>query len=526
MPLQDRKLWFRDPNRSVDSWDPKERPLPVTGNTIETYLEVLDYYVALGKAIRATRPGVADLIHIAGWNIDLRAYIDKAGATPRQTLEDVLTIAARGGVEVRVLMPAQPHDGQDGNLAGAGALGGGGFLDPFFRLLGTHHQQFVVIRNADGLLAFCGGCDLDNARLGRDGVRPDEKQPFSNALKSAAWHDVRVKVRGPVVTDLWNSFYQRFQDVAVTYIIVPFADKVITRKPPLSLRKPDAAAAKPTQAGLDIQVVRTYPNKKKRIRGDELIVFPKQPGYSFAPQGEMGIYQLLVSALEKTTTSIYLEDQYLVNTVAMANNPPITDAIRRAIEKDSFKKMVILVAGTGTVQGELLQAGTRRADFMNQLGPQAAKKVSTYIYTGDYNSPYWLHSKLWIFDDQFVIIGSANCNRRGYSHDSELDIGIADPNQTTGGKFFAKRLRMDLWLKHLNALPVAAGVNAKGKLTEKDVTDFVKAAPLWDQAKLLIRIDFQANPPSDLAAASLISQKYPAAVVPLAGLASRSSDWS
>ncbi len=525
-PVLDQKLWFGDANRPPDSWDPKSKPLPVTGNQITTYVEVLDYYVALGKAIRATRPNVADFVYIAGWNIDLKAYLDPVGTTPRQTLEDVLKTVAKSGVEVRVLMPAQPHDGQDGNLAGFGALGGGGFLDPFFKFFGTHHQKFVVVRCGEGHIGFCGGCDLDNARLGREGVPSGAPQPLSNPQMSAPWHDAQVQVRGPAVADLWNSFCQRFNDIRNVYIFgYPLTAKVITGISPLTIRLPDAAAAKAQAPGLDVQVVRTYPNKNKKLTGDNLIVFPKQAGYSFAPQGEMGVYGLLVNALNKTTNTIYLEDQYLVNTVAMDKNPPITDAIRKAIERDSFQKMVILVAGTGTVQGELCQAGTRRADFMAQLGPQAAKKVSTYIYRGDFNSPYWLHSKLWIFDDQFVVIGSANCNRRGYSYDSELDIGIADPNKTTGGNYFAKRFRMDLWLKHLNALPLAAGPGAKGTFTDKDVSDFVAAAPLWDQAKLLMKIDFQVNPPPDIPAATLIRQKFPAAVTAFAAMSSRDSDW-
>jgi phosphatidylserine/phosphatidylglycerophosphate/cardiolipin synthase-like enzyme len=177
----------------------------------------------------------------------------------------------------------------------------------------------------------------------------------------------------------------------------------------------------------------------------------------------------------------------------MAANAAITDAIRRTIEKSSFQRMIILVAGIGTVSDELLQAGSRRADFMRQLGPSVATKVSSYVFRPDTNAPYWMHSKLWIFDDQFAVIGSANCTRRGYSHDSELSVGVADPDRRTNGKHFAHRLRMDLWLKHLNGMPKSAGIGARGNLGDKDVLDFVAASALWDKAPLLQRDGFTAN---------------------------------
>jgi phosphatidylserine/phosphatidylglycerophosphate/cardiolipin synthase-like enzyme len=60
----------------------------------------------------------------------------------------------------------------------------------------------------------------------------------------------------------------------------------------------------------------------------------------------------------------------------------------------------------------------------------------------------------WIFDDEFAIIGSANCNNRGYTHDSEVVAGIYD--KSYGGFLpvpFAKALRISLWKEHLKISP-------------------------------------------------------------------------
>ena len=49
----------------------------------------------------------------------------------------------------------------------------------------------------------------------------------------------------------------------------------------------------------------------------------------------------------------------------------------------------------------------------------APEKVAVVVSTTRY-----VHSKTWVIDDEFAIVGSANCNRRGYTHDSEASVGV------------------------------------------------------------------------------------------------------
>ncbi|HEX5198059.1 MAG TPA: phospholipase D-like domain-containing protein, partial [Gaiellales bacterium] len=85
-------------------------------------------------------------------------------------------------------------------------------------------------------------------------------------------------------------------------------------------------------------------------------------------------------------------------------------------------------------------------------------------------SPFYVHSKTWIFDDEYLITGSANCNRRGYSHDSELDIGVYDPIKTA-----VRDLRIRLWLRRLNTERVPT------LISEADVRDPIKGAVYWEK---------------------------------------------
>ena len=71
---------------------------------------------------------------------------------------------------------------------------------------------------------------------------------------------------------------------------------------------------------------------------------------------------------------------------------------------------------------------------------------------------------MFIFDDQFAIIGSANCNNRGYNHYSEVVAGIL--GNVESDMNFAKELRIRLWQEHLNR-------------SRSDVTDPLTSARHW-----------------------------------------------
>jgi phosphatidylserine/phosphatidylglycerophosphate/cardiolipin synthase-like enzyme len=50
-----------------------------------------------------------------------------------------------------------------------------------------------------------------------------------------------------------------------------------------------------------------------------------------------------------------------------------------------------------------------------------------------------------MIDDELAVIGSANCNRRGYEHDSEVNAFVFDDAIPIGpgGLTFAQGLRMN-----------------------------------------------------------------------------------
>jgi phosphatidylserine/phosphatidylglycerophosphate/cardiolipin synthase-like enzyme len=66
--------------------------------------------------------------------------------------------------------------------------------------------------------------------------------------------------------------------------------------------------------------------------------------------------------------------------------------------------------------------------------------------TGYHYLPVYVHAKIGIIDDQWLTIGSANLNERGFVTDAEMNIQSVSPAE-------ARRLRIALWSDHLHLDP-------------------------------------------------------------------------
>jgi len=78
-----------------------------------------------------------------------------------------------------------------------------------------------------------------------------------------------------------------------------------------------------------------------------------------------------------------------------------------------------------------------RRDLINTVtaGPSAADAAKVRVFRlvtppattpPVYGTHTYVHAKMWIFDDELAVIGSANCNRRGWQSDSEANAFIFD----------------------------------------------------------------------------------------------------
>jgi len=68
----------------------------------------------------------------------------------------------------------------------------------------------------------------------------------------------------------------------------------------------------------------------------------------------------------------------------------------------------------------------RRSLLIGALKAARPGKVHVFFRGPVGGGHSYIHAKTWIFDDQFAVIGSANTNRRSWTHDSEVAVGICD----------------------------------------------------------------------------------------------------
>ena len=171
-------------------------------------------------------------------------------------------------------------------------------------------------------------------------------------------------------------------------------------------------------------------------------------------RGETSCQQLIFHAIAQAKQFIYVQDQYLQSMEA-------SNALLAALP--NIKKLIILIphpsmnthpniwrfhkAFVDNLKGDPKVA----VCYLKEAGatPDPKRIAPTTIAT-------YVHSKIWIMDDKFAVIGSANCNMRGYTHDSEVVAGIYDESKDTPCTLhFAHSLRIKLWALHLNLLPAA-----------------------------------------------------------------------
>lgn len=383
------------------------------GNLVIPYIYGEDAFTDMGKDIARAR-SADDFVYLVGFETSVSVPLDGI------TLKDHLTRAAGAGVAIRGVFNG---DGVRRALNMGikdnkplhdliNALGGTSYLDDHVAINGAHHQKIFVTQSASGLVGYCGGVDVCTPRESRTG-----------------WHDVHCRIMGPAAYDLYVTFRERWIHNANV--------SAVTLKAPMQ-----QAAVGGNVVTYTVQIGRTYPGG---------------PSLPWGPNQETTAFGMILNAIRKSTKFIYVEDQFLV-----CNHAAFVGALKARLQAPSFKFLVMMTLSTASADGSLQgQAGPRRKALLDELRSVAPDKVIACV-----RRDLYVHAKTWIFDDKFAIIGSANMNNRGYFHDTEVVAGIADKNEGGTRLWFAHRLRMALWMKHLD-------------ITEKEALDPEQCVDKW-----------------------------------------------
>lgn len=417
-----------------------------TGNHVEALTHGAVYFRRLRAELAACRAG--DQVFFVSWRGDPAEQLDGPGTA----IAVELARAVSAGVRVHGLiwrshldwLNRHARDNRD-FVKMLQALGASAVLDQRVRAAGSHHQKFVVIRRRDtpdSDVAFVGGIDLSYSRRDTSDHRGDPQPVLQMAAvygPRPAWHDTHLEIRGPAVTDVERCFRERWQDPTALqhlpwlwlYDKLPTGQRFDSRLPP-ELPRPGSRGSH------TVQLLRTYP--------------AKTPRYPFAPRGEFSVARGYIKALARSRELVYVEDQFLWS-------PMVARVFASALRANPRLRIVAVVPHHPDSDSRVQVAGDnvahRRA--LDILYAAGGDRVDLYELENSRGTPVYVHSKVCIVDDTWAAVGSANANRRSWTHDSELTAAVVDDlneretrDSSPPEASFARDLRLRLWREHLD----------------------------------------------------------------------------
>jgi len=368
-------------------WCDGESP-PRDGNVLEV---LVDGDTALGR-LQEEILAAKESVHLAGWHFDPAFRLTAGGPTLRELLAETteradVRVLAWAGAPLPLFTPSRSEvrEARD-RLVGATKIRMA--LDSRERPMHCHHEKLAVI---DGRVAFVGGIDL----TGLAGDRLDTSEHAARG--SLGWHDAATRLEGPVVGDVAAHIGLRWHEV--TGERLPASNRL--------LQPGDTAA----------QFVRTVPNNV----------------YDALPNGDFRILEAYLRAFRSARKLVYIENQFLWSPELVQ----ILAAKLRDPPSDEFRVIVLLPArpnnGADDTRGQLgLLIDADRED----------RFLACTLYQPDRVEQVYVHAKVAVVDDRWLVVGSANLNEHSLYNDTEACVITCDEK-------LARETRLALWREHL-----------------------------------------------------------------------------
>ncbi|KAG0612224.1 hypothetical protein M758_6G011300 [Ceratodon purpureus] len=371
------------------------------------------------------------------------------------------------------------------------------------------------------IMSFVGGIDLCDGRYDNqnhslfrtlndihmnDFHQPNFASPGASTTKGGPrepWHDIHARVEGPVAWDvLWN-FEQRWQKQAKAELLIPVKD-IDTIDPPSAVAEEDDPDT------WNVQLFRS-------IDAGAAFGFPDDPetvaraGLTSGKNNtiDRSIQDSYINAIRRAKNFIYIENQYFLGSCfgwkedqdAGALHLIPMELTRKIVSKiedgERFTVYVVVpmwpegIPESGSVQAILdwqhktmemmyteIATALRAAgiddqtprDYLtffclaNRETKQEGELEPTEEAEGNYKLAQehrrfmiYVHAKMLIADDEYIIIGSANINQRSLdgARDSEIAIGAYQPYHLCSQRPPRSHIhgfRMSLWYEHIGKL--------------------------------------------------------------------------
>ncbi|KAI3966409.1 hypothetical protein MKW92_037897 [Papaver armeniacum] len=303
------------------------------------------------------------------------------------------------------------------------------------------------------------------------------------------WHDAHACLTGEAAWDVLSNFEQRWTKQCNPSLLIH------TNDIPNLLRSSQPQQVENQVANWKVQVFRSIDRVSVSLPDDIAV--------------ECSIHEAYVEAIRRAERFIYIENQYFIGGCHMwekdrncgCNNLIPVEIALKVVKKIKAKErfavyIVIPMRPEGLPNSEPVQEmlyWTRQTmSMMYKLIGEAIQESGELLHPRDYlnffclanrekkegeefvpphspqpDTPYWsaqmhrrfmvyVHSKIMIVDDTYILIGSANINQRSMDgrRDTEIAIGCYQPkyvgNKQGNGDVHA--YRMSLWYEHTNCV--------------------------------------------------------------------------
>ena len=378
----------------------------------------------------------------------------------------------------------------------------------------THHQKCVIVdAEEEGeekrrLVAFVGGIDLTDGRWDTPEhplykTLPNEHvRDFYNGCCSSSvtvgprqpWHDIHARVDGPAVQDLMCNFIERWRKQAPDREnrLLPLSDEEFILDDEPGENK-----------DWSVQFFRSINSDSALFETSSLDKLMSRKGRLY----ENSIQRAYIHHLRRARRFIYLENQYFLGSshgwlIQEAKCPhlipmEIAYAIVNSIKEERPLRAYILIPlhpegdPSSVAVQEILHWQHRTMEMMYRKIAKTLKKRKISDHPTEYLSFFcvgkregpedlpdgldepdsdsvaakarenmrfmiYVHSKMAIFDDEYVIVGSANINERSMSgnRDSEMAVGAFQnefTKENVGDELIKGKVhdfRLALWAEH------------------------------------------------------------------------------
>uniref|UniRef100_A0A2P2HX20 phospholipase D n=1 Tax=Hirondellea gigas TaxID=1518452 RepID=A0A2P2HX20_9CRUS len=387
--------------------------------------------------------------------------------------------------------------------------------NPFTKMCYTHHQKVVIADSANQenpskrhIVAYVGGLDLTGGRfdtpehpLFRTLVL-EHKHDYRNRMHASTsasgprepWHDIHSRVEGPIALDLFANFEERWSKQGDANHTPPLTVPLRGVQIDYSFQTPDS---------WNVQMFRSINSDSaifnwQTVIGDALT---HKKGRAF----DNSLHRAYIHQIRRSDRFIYIENQYFLgsshvwlncrdakagNLVPLEITSKIEEKIYQGKQFTAYIVIPMFPEGkpADKVTQEILHWQFRTIEMMYSRVGAALCKMGSDAHPQDYllffclgkkedSSTFpnslvppedpaaatafvnkrlmiYVHSKMAIFDDEYIIVGSANINDRSLSgnRDSEIAIGAYQPNAGQPGTGQVGGFRRSLWAEHLGSL--------------------------------------------------------------------------